>query len=678
MSGARPVGLRIGDRVRFEGRVQTVVGLSGTLVRLADEHGATCALHLPFLLTSDGFEVTGGRPAAPLPPVGRLEGLPAAVVERAVWWEGHIVEVLTGRAPDVPAGTRPKPEYEPAGRSLAEREQAKAAELAGAGQQRVSAGTVRRKRLRYQAAGLAGLLDGRADRRESPLGRADPRVVSALQQAIAEATDASSRTVGYYRWRTQQLLTQQHGQGVVPMPSRSAFYRLFAKLARGRHTTGSARTRRSLAGRPDGPFGQVTAARPRELVQIDSTPLDVLVLLDDGVPGRVELTGMVDLATRTVTAAVLQPTTKSVDAALLLARTLTPEPMRPGWPQALAMARSVLPYQHLLEVDPETIVCDRGRVFVSHNFRSACRSLGISLQPAHPQTPTDKPHIERTIESVGTLFCQFVSGYLGSSVERRGRRVDGQPLWSLLELQDLLDEWIIAAWQNRPHDGLRDPAAPGRAFTPNERYAALVEVAGYVPVALQGTDYIELLPATWRAINAYGIKLNHRTYDSAELNPLRRQDSGVATRKQLWEVHHDPYDVTRIWVRNHWQGGWITVPWRHLGTAPVPFGERAWNHARRQLADHGGTPGEDEVAAAVAALLDTVSHGPLRGGLPNTSVTGENRKVAARTRANASRRSAAPGPPEAELGDQDEGESPVAKVIPLGVFDPFQEAHKRW
>ena len=78
-------------------------------------------------------------------------------------------------------------------------------------------------------------------------------------------------------------------------------------------------------------------------MQIDSTPLDVLVLLEDGVPGRVELTGMVDLATRTVTAAVLRPTTKSVDAALLLAHTLTPEPMRPGWPEALTMARSVLP-----------------------------------------------------------------------------------------------------------------------------------------------------------------------------------------------------------------------------------------------------------------------------------------------------------------------------------------------
>ena len=54
----------------------------------------------------------------------------------------------------------------------------------------------------------------------------------------------------------------------------------------------------------------------------------------------------------------------------------------------------------------------------------------------------------------------------------------------MLELQELLDEWLIACWQNRPHDGLRDPAHPGRMFTPNEKYASLVEAAGYVPVAL--------------------------------------------------------------------------------------------------------------------------------------------------------------------------------------------------
>ena len=48
---------------------------------------------------------------------------------------------------------------------------------------------------------------------------------------------------------------------------------------------------------------------------------------------------MIDVATRMVTAAVLRPTTKAVDASVLLARTVTPEPMRPGWAEALAMVR---------------------------------------------------------------------------------------------------------------------------------------------------------------------------------------------------------------------------------------------------------------------------------------------------------------------------------------------------
>ncbi|WP_238013780.1 Mu transposase C-terminal domain-containing protein [Dactylosporangium sp. AC04546] len=565
MSRARM--LRVGDRVRFDGLIQTVVGLSGTLVRLVDERGRGSVVHLPYLLAADGFEQLGERVEVPLLPAGSLHGVPPEVIEEAQWWERHIIEVITGRPPDAQPSVLPRLGYDPTTRSLVQREQAKATELAAQGHA-VSIRTLQRKRQRYEAQGLAGLIDWRVDRHRSLHGRADSRVVEALQQAIVEATDRSTRTVAYLQWRVEQILTAQHGAGVVAMPSRATFYRLFEKVKAGRHTIGSARTRRSLANRPAGPFGAVAALRPGELMQMDSTPLDVLVLLPGGVPGRVELTGMVDLATRSITAAVLRPTTKSVDASLLLARTVTPEPMRPGWAQALAMSRSVLPHRRLLELDqrlehaaarpvivPETIVCDRGNVFISHNFRAACASLGINFQPAHPHTPTDKPHIERTLESVSTLFCQFVSGYLGRSAEHRGRRVEDEPLWSLLELQELLDEWILAVWQHRAHDGLRDPVTPGRSYTPNERYATLVEAAGYVPVALSAQDYIELLPARWQAINSYGIKINHRVYDSAELNPWRRQSSGVVAKKNLWEVHHDPYDVSQIWVRNHHQGG---------------------------------------------------------------------------------------------------------------------------
>lgn len=685
-----PVGLGPGDRVCSAGAVGTVVGLSGSLIMLADTSGVVTKVALSVLQAHPDFAVLGRRERQSVPSVAGLDALPAAAVEKALWWERHILELLHGLPPDAAPDALLRNEYDPQQHSLTQRERAKAVELVAAGH-RVTADTVKHRRQRYQSRGVLGLVDHRVDKKTPVFGRVDTRVVEAMRTAIGEATEESSRTAGYILWRTEQLLVDTHGSGVVPVPSRRTLYRLFDKLAHGLHTTGSARTRQSLANRPDRPFGELSADAPGELMQIDSTPLDVLVRLDDGTATRVDLTGMVDVATRTVTAAVLRPTTKSVDASVLLARTLTPEPMRPGWVDALAMSRSVLPYERLLSIDqrlqhaaarpvivPETIVCDHGKVFVSRNFRASCRFLGINFQPAHEGTPTDKPHIERTLGSVATLFAQFVAGYTGSGPERRGRGVEHQPLFSMLELQELLDEWIISAWQNRPHDGLRDPASPGRAFTPNERYAALVEAAGYLPVALSAQDYIELLPARWQAINAYGVRINYRTYDAEGLNPMRRQPSGIKEKKDLWEIHHDPYDVSRIWVRHHHGDGWVTAFWKHLHRAPTPFGELAWDHTRRGLP--GGT--EEELADAVTALLTRANRGPTDGRGPASK---RDRRVAAATRAASPPAPATPTPPEQPPtapdtkpdNDKDQ-DGPIAKVIPLGIYDPFTEAQKRW
>nr|WP_202535125.1 hypothetical protein [Streptomyces sp. SID4923] len=128
-----------------------------------------------------------------------------------------------------------------------------------------------------------------------------------------------------------------------------------------------------------------------------------MVVLDSGVMARADLTIAVDVATRTICAAVLRPVgTKAVDASLLLARMLVPEPMRPGWSASLAMASSLLPHRQLLDVDarmdqaaakpvivPDTVVIDGGRVFISDTFVRACERLDISVQRARPRTPTD-------------------------------------------------------------------------------------------------------------------------------------------------------------------------------------------------------------------------------------------------------------------------------------------------
>ncbi|MFJ8538055.1 hypothetical protein [Streptomyces sp. NPDC093591] len=384
-----------------------------------------------------------------MPQTSRIAEFPEAAAEQARWWERHILEVCL--PPDVPERAEPRPEFDPEQHSLAQRERAKAAE------HHVSASGIKQRRQRYQRDGLVGLADGRSAKKMQAFRQVAPAVVEAMRQAIAETSDASSRTIGFIIWRTKQILSDREETADVELPSRATLYRLFDKLATGTHATGSARARRSIAARPTGPFGEVPASAPGELMQIDSTPMDVLVRLDDGIAEKVELTAMVDIATRSITAAVLRPSTKAADASALLARSVAPEMMRPGWAEALRMSRSALPHRRLLSIDerleqaaarpvivPETIVCDHGSVFISHAFRASCRYLGINLQPAHKATPTDKGTIEKTLGSVATLFAQFVAGYTGSTTDRRGRSLEQGPLWSLPELQNLLDEWVIA------------------------------------------------------------------------------------------------------------------------------------------------------------------------------------------------------------------------------------------
>ena len=674
-SGRLPV-LRVGEWVRFDGDEHQVVALAGTAVRLRSRGGTAQVVLLAFLLAAADFELVDGQQAVPvMEPFGLLEALPAEVLGRARRWERHIVEVVTGRAPDASDAAAPRAGYDPASSTVKDRDAAKAAELTASGQP-TSARTVTRMRLRYAEQGLWGLVDQRVNRGSDLVGRADQRLVAAILAELDAQTHASTGTRGRLMRRVSTALDTEHGPGVVPVPGRSAFYELIGVLAGGRHSFGAATTRRSLANRPPAPFTPTLATRPGELVQIDSTPLDVMVLLDSGVPGRPELTMVIDVATRTIAAAVLRPAgTKGVDAALLLARTLVPEPMRPGWSTALRMSASRLPHARLLDIDarleaaaakpvivPETIVIDHGRVFVSEVFTRACARLGVSIQPARKGTPTDKPIVERQFSSIGTLFCQHVAGYTGYNVTRRGDRITDEPLWSMAELQDLLDEWIVAGWQHRPHDGLRDPHAPGRVFSPNDAYAAMVAASGYLPMMLSGQDYLELLPVHWRHINEYGITIDYRTYDDVALPHGER--SNVAEQGGRWEVHYDPYDLSHVYVRT--PAGWITAAWTHLPMVSAPFADFTWRHARRMAAARGlPDDNETEVARVLDELLTRARTGP---------VDKTTARVAARTRA--ARR---PTMPDAQIIDLPVPAPAVdaAPVVPFGLFDVDAEA-ERW
>ena len=513
-------------------------------------------------------------------------------------------------------------------------------------------------------------------------------MVAAIEAMLAEPRGRSTVARSVMFTDLQRRLDDEYGPGTVPVPHKRTLYRLMVHMDRGRRNFASEASRRTAINRPDRPFTPVTALRPGEDVPIDTNTLDIMCRYADGVIRRAELTMAVDAATRSILAGVIAPTAKAVDAAAVLARMLVPEPMRPGWPESLQHSHSVIPHERLLSIDerfanaaakpviiPETINCDRGRVYLSETFVRACASLGISVQPARPYTGSDKSLVERTFASINTLFCQHVAGYAGRDPTRRGPDAASEALWTVSQLQELFDEWVVACWQNRPHEGLSHTWGEGRDLSPNEMFAACVGISGYVPLPLTGDNYMELLPAVFRTVNDYGLTIGNRTYDCRALNPYRRLDSGLPGAARKWEVHYDPYDATVVWLRDHRTEEWITVPWVYRSLAGQPFGLALWEHARQMTISRSGPrPSEADIARNVADLLS-------RAGSQNLSPA-EAKAVAVDANRPARPQPGEPADPAGpELEPDDE---PAAEQAETGqdtgqdAYDVFDPGRVQW
>ena len=114
--------------------------------------------------------------------------------------------------------------------------------------------------------------------------------------------------------------------------------------------------------------------------------------------------------------------------------------------------------------------------------------------------------------------------------------------------------------------------------------------------------------------------------------------------------------MSRIWVRNHHHGGWITVPWTHLAMVGQPFADFTWRHARKIAAERGvDDANETAVAVVLAALLRRAGQGP------------GTRRAIARTRAAAALpglRPALPAAPEPDGVTRPLSAPPAAEPAP--------------
>jgi putative transposase len=211
--------------------------------------------------------------------------------------------------------------------------------------------------------------------------------------------------------------------------------------------------------------------------------------------------------------------------------------------------------------------------------------------------------VERVFAAINSGFTQYLAGYVGPNVVKRGASPETEAMWTLAELQNLLDLWIVAVWQNKPHPGLRHPAMPKKDLTPNEVYAALSSVAPTVNIALDRDDYIGLLPVTYRTIQGYGINFESLHYDNSALHPYRGVKSGLPLPANGgWEVRYDPYRLQSIFVRDHFRGQWIEAEWSLAKQALAPFSLDVLRAARKALQHRDNSPSGVDVLAEISRI----------------------------------------------------------------------------
>jgi putative transposase len=297
------------------------------------------------------------------------------------------------------------------------------------------------------------------------------------------------------------------------------------------------------------------ATRPLQVVEIDHTPMDVLLVDDEGRPSRgdkrnkptfrVWLTVARCQATKMIFGFHLSkdsPSWTSVMAALSMGvqqKSLDGLDVKSPWP--------------VFGV-PEVLKMDNGVEFHSKSLRAAAGQLRMELR----YMPRGKPHLKGGIERVqGVLnheLTSFLPGRTFANPQERGDYPSARrAAVTFAKLHEMVTIYIVDILHNRPMGSLL-----GR--TPLQAWR---DLAGFgVRMPPNATDLGAILSlAIDRTVNNSGVMFLGLLYQSKELQAIRKREGHLGHRLL---VKVDPYDIGSVLVFDEGhadkKGRWISVP----------------------------------------------------------------------------------------------------------------------
>lgn len=297
----------------------------------------------------------------------------------------------------------------------------------------------------------------------------------------------------------------------------------------------------------------VPTSRILERVEIDHTPLD-LILLDDDllIPlGRAYLTLLVD-----------------VFSGCIIGFHLGFNP-----PSYVSVAKAIIhsvkskDYVHDLNIEltndwlchgkMETLVVDNGAEFWSKSLDQACMEAGIHVEYCKVGQPWEKPRVERKFLEIIQGIVGWVPGKTFSNILEKDR-YDPQKdaVMRFSSFVEELHRWIIDV-HNASADS-RNTKIPNYHWKKSEE--------ALPPAALSDRDekQFRIIMGVIHegVVTTKGIKYKHLMYDNVALEQYRKQyPQTKESRKKTIKI--DPDDLSSIFVYLEEIGGYIEVPCKY-------------------------------------------------------------------------------------------------------------------
>ena len=334
------------------------------------------------------------------------------------------------------------------------------------------------------------------------------------------------------------------------------------------------------------------ADAPLSVVQIDHTPLDIVVVDEvyREAIGRPWLTLLIDVFSRVVLGFYI-----SLDP---------PSNMSVG----LCLAHAFLPKEewlakHDIETPwpcwgvPRTIHADNAKEFRGNMLKKACHDYGVGLEWRPVATPHYGAHIERLL---GTLNDEIhaLPGTTFSNPDARGEYdSNAQAVMTLKEVERWFAILCVEVYHQRKHSELGMPPIAkwqegifGTKKTPG------------IGVPARITDELrlklDLMPFETRTVQHYGIVWDHIEYQHDVLRRwINAEDPKNPKLKRKFLCRRDPRDISVIWFYDPELEEYFAIPYRNISRPAISLWElRAAE--RRAAEEHPDVPIDEDLIFA--------------------------------------------------------------------------------